>query len=69
MRADFQTMVDFGPRLTGSEPHNRYIAWLESEFTKAGCRLAPCDVYETSRWAVEAFGLDVLEGAGAGRDG
>lgn len=66
MRADFQTMVDFGPRLTGSEPHNLYVEWLEREFAKAGCELLPCDVYETSRWLAEDVRLNVLEGAGAG---
>src|SRR4051794_23360325 len=66
VRADFQRMVDFGPRLTGNDAHNRFIAWLEKEFTAAGCELLPCDIYETSRWEVGSFGLDVLEGAGAG---
>jgi hypothetical protein len=66
VRSDFQTMVDFGPRLTGSEPHNRYIAWLEREFAAAGCNVLPCDVYETDRWEVGTYGLDVLEGTGAG---
>src|SRR5439155_1185445 len=66
VRADVQTMVDFGPRLTGNDAHNRYIAWLEQEFEAAGCSLLPCDVYETSRWEVGTFGLDVLDGPGAG---
>jgi hypothetical protein len=44
VRKDFQRMVDFGPRLTGSASHSRYVAWLEREFVKAGLRLAPCDV-------------------------
>jgi hypothetical protein len=66
VRADFQRMVDFGPRLTGSDAHNRFIAWLEREFTAAGCRLLPCDVYQTSRWEVGRFGLDVLDGAAPG---
>lgn len=66
VRADFQTMVDFGPRLTGSASHNRYIQWLEREFVKAGLELLPCDVYETSRWSADQVALDLLEGAGAG---
>ncbi|MCW2990822.1 MAG: hypothetical protein JWM73_1416, partial [Solirubrobacterales bacterium] len=66
VRADFQTMVDFGPRLTGSDAHNRFIEWLEREFTAAGCELLPCDVYETSRWEAERFALDVLDGAAPG---
>jgi hypothetical protein len=59
-------MVDFGPRLTGNRAHNRFVAWLEREFVEAGCRLLPCDVYETSRWEVERFGLDLLDGPGRG---
>ena len=66
VRADVQRMVDFGPRLTGNDAHNRFIAWLEQEFEAAGCGLLPCDVYETSRWEVGSFGLDVLEGPDAG---
>jgi hypothetical protein len=66
VRADFQRMVDFGPRLTGSEPHNRFIEWLEQEFTAAGCELLPCDVYETSRWEVGTYGLDILDGSAPG---
>ena len=66
VRADFQQMVDFGPRLTGSEPHNRYIEWLQREFVKAGCELLPCDVYQTSRWLADTAGLDILEGSGSG---
>src|SRR3954453_12263418 len=67
VRADFQRMVDLGPRLTGSEPHNRYVEWLEREFTAAGCELLPCDVYETNRWSMQRYGLDLLEGSAAGR--
>ena len=66
VHADFKRMVDFGPRLTGSASHNRYIAWLEREFVKAGLKLRPCDVYETMRWQVQRFGLDVLEGSSKG---
>jgi hypothetical protein len=66
VRADFQRMVDFGPRLTGSDAHNRYIDWLEREFVKAGCRLLDCDMYQTSRWLAETVGLDILQGPGAG---
>src|SRR3954463_5958625 len=66
VRADFQRMVDFGPRLTGSEPHNRFLGWLQQEFTAAGCTLLPSDGLETNRWEVGSFGLDVLDGPGAG---
>jgi hypothetical protein len=66
VQADIQRMVDFGPRLTGSPAHNDYIAWLEQEFTAAGLQLLPCDTYETERWLAQDYGLDVLEGSGAG---
>ena len=59
VRADFQRMVDFGPRITGSEAHTAFVEWLEREFTAAGLELLPCDVYETSRWEVGRFGLEV----------
>jgi hypothetical protein len=59
-------MVQFGPRLTGSDAHNDYIAWLQEEFAAAGLQLLDCDVYETDRWLAESFDLTVLDGAGAG---
>jgi hypothetical protein len=67
VRRDFTTMVEFGPRLTGSDNHNRYIAWLEQQFVDAGLQLQPCDVYETERWAAETVDLTLLEGTGAGQ--
>src|SRR3954468_8421444 len=66
VRADFKRMVDFGPRLTGNRAHNRFVEWLEREFTGAGLELLPCDVDETSRWEVGLSGRDVLDGAGSG---
>ena len=66
VREDFTRMVEFGPRLTASPEHERYIGWLEDEFERAGLRLADCDGYTTDRWLVERFGLDILHGPGAG---
>ena len=66
VRADIQRMVDFGPRLTGTDAHNRFIAWLEREFIAAGCHLEPCDAFQTSRWSAESFGLELLGGPSAG---
>jgi hypothetical protein len=66
VRADFQRMVDFGPRLTGTEAHNRFLDWLEREFVKAGLDLLPCDEYETERWEAGRYGLELLEGPGVG---
>jgi hypothetical protein len=66
VRRDVQRVVDFGPRLTGNDAHNRFCEWLEREFSEAGLQLLPCDTFDTSRWEVGRFGLDVLEGQGAG---
>jgi hypothetical protein len=59
-------MVEFGPRLTASPQHERYIGWLEDEFERAGLRVLPCDGYSTDRWLARRFGLDLLEGRGSG---
>ena len=66
VRADFQRMVDFGPRLTASDSHNRYVAWLEQQFTQAGLQVLPCDTYSTERWLAQKVGLEILDGSGAG---
>lgn len=66
VRADFQRMVDFGPRLTGSQEHDRFVEWLEREFVDAGAKLLPCDDYAYERWSVGRFGLDVLDGGSPG---
>ena len=66
VRADNQRMVDFGPRLTGSPEHQRFIEWLQEELVDAGAQLLPCDDYEYERWSVGRFGLEVLDGASPG---
>jgi hypothetical protein len=66
VRADFTRMVEFGPRLTASDPHSLYIDWLEQEFTAAGLQMLPRDNYTTDRWLAQQVGLDILSGAGAG---
>jgi hypothetical protein len=66
VQREFQRMVNFGPRLTGSTSHNRYIAWLEEAFTRAGLELIPCDGYHTERWLAATYGMEVLEGPQAG---
>lgn len=65
VRAEFTKMVEFGPRLTGSPSHTRYIDWLEEQFTGAGLSLAPCDTYTTDRWSADQFGLQLIEGPAA----
>jgi hypothetical protein len=66
VRAEFTNMVEFGPRLTASDPHGRYIDWLEQEFVDAGLRMLPRDNYTTDRWLAQRVGLDVLNGPSAG---
>jgi len=66
VREQFTRMVEFGPRLTASPQHERYIGWLEDGFERAGLSLLECDGYATDRWLAETFGLQILEGRGAG---
>ncbi len=56
-------MVDFGPRLPGSEAHHQFIRWLKREFRKAGLSVRkPRKVYDATHWEAEQFSLDVLDG-------
>jgi hypothetical protein len=66
VRADFKRMVDFGPRLTASDAHDNYVAWLEHEFGRAGLDVLPRDDYVTDRWLAQKVGLDILEGPSVG---
>src|SRR5436305_3298572 len=66
VRAAFTRMVEFGPRLTASQPHAKYVAWLEREFKRAGLHLLPRDHYVTDRWLARKVGLQITEGPGAG---
>jgi hypothetical protein len=66
VRAEFTQMVQFGPRLTASAPHSRYIDWLEQEFVDAGLQMLPRDNYTTDRWLAQQAGLDILDGPSAG---
>jgi hypothetical protein len=56
-------MVAFGPRLTGSAAHNRYIAWLERGFAQAGCTLLPHDDHPLTLWQAKSYGLEILGGS------
>jgi hypothetical protein len=66
IRRDFTRMVEFGPRLTASRPHARYVDWLSGEFERAGLHLLPRTPYRTDRWLAGQVGLDILDGSGAG---
>jgi hypothetical protein len=65
VREEFTRMVEFGPRLTASANHERYIAWLEDEFERAGLQVADCDGYTTQRWLAERFGLEIFKDGAA----
>jgi hypothetical protein len=66
VRADYQRMVDFGPRLPGYVEHHRFCDWLEEQFVAAGLQLIPCDNYDYERWRPERAALAVLDGASPG---
>jgi hypothetical protein len=66
IRSDFQTMVDFGPRYTGTAGHARFIDWLEREFTKAGCVMLPREEWPLTVWEASGHRLDLLDGDRAG---
>jgi hypothetical protein len=66
VRRDFTTMVEFGPRLTASTNHAKYVEWLQEQFSDAGLELPECDTYTTDRWLTKTSELTLLEGAGAG---
>ena len=55
-------MVDLGARLTGTEAHERFCAWLETELTAAGLELLPPDEYHYDRWLTERIALEVFDG-------
>ena len=61
IRRDYQTMVDFGPRLPGSKNHLRFVDWLAREFRAAGLSTGPCESYAYTRWEPKRWGLDILE--------
>ena len=66
VRDEITAMVEFGPRLTASDPHARYVDWLEQEFSDAGLRVLPRDNFITDRWLAEEVGLQILDGPAAG---
>lgn len=59
VRADYQRMVDFGPRLPGYEEHLEFCDWIEDEFVKAGLELRPTDQIPYRRWRPGAISLKV----------
>lgn len=64
---DNATMVDFGPRFTGSRSHNDYLSWVREELERAGCQLLPDQDFPCNLWEAEHWGLTVLDGPFAGK--
>jgi hypothetical protein len=63
IREDFQRMVDFGPRLTGTRAHERFIDWVQDELERAGCLMYPRDQKPFTYWDAKRWGLDLVAGA------
>src|SRR5689334_7500866 len=67
VRADFQRMVDFGPRYTGTAGHAGFIDWLERELVKAGVQMYPRQSWPLEIWEASGYGLELLDGPAKGR--
>jgi hypothetical protein len=66
MYRDVKQMVDFGVRFTGTDAHNAFIDWLDDGFRSAGCAMLPRDEFPFTRWLVDDWSLELLEGPGKG---
>ena len=66
VREDVERMVGFGPRLTGTPAHARFIDWVQDELERAGCVSYPRDEKPFTYWNALRWSLDVLEGPNAG---
>jgi hypothetical protein len=66
VRRDIQRMVDFGPRLTGSLAHNRFIDWISSGLSGAGVTMLPRDQKPLVLWDATDYGLEILGGTSPG---
>jgi hypothetical protein len=66
LERDVQRMVDFGPRLTGSDSQNAYLDWLEKEFARAGCQILPRKTHAVELWEAQDYGLSLLQGPNPG---
>jgi hypothetical protein len=66
MYRDVKHMVDLGPRFTGSDAHNAFIDWLDEGFQSAGCQMLPRDEFAFTRWLVDDWSLELLDGPGKG---
>ncbi|MCL4286227.1 MAG: hypothetical protein KJ006_01105 [Thermoleophilia bacterium] len=67
VRADYQRMVDFGPRLPGYPEHNEFCDWIEDQLVKAGLQLLPSDEFRYRPWRPDPSSVS-LEVGGTGYD-
>jgi hypothetical protein len=65
IRRYVEEMVGLGPRLSGSPAHARWIDRLEDELSAAGVAVSR-DHFTFTRWSAGNWGLELLEGLGAG---
>ncbi|MEV8096782.1 twin-arginine translocation signal domain-containing protein [Kitasatospora sp. NPDC085879] len=63
--ADLNTMVGFGPRLTGSPAHHQYIDWLAQGMQQAGLTVQRTTQYFT-RWECTGKALAMNDGPAPG---
>ena len=60
-------MVGFGPRLTGTPAHDRFIDWVQDELERAGCVSYPRDEKPFTYWNAQRWSLELLGGPTPGR--
>jgi hypothetical protein len=63
---DCATMVDFGPRFTGSSSHNDFLAWVHDQLERLGCQVLPYDYHPCNLWLAERNELAILDGPFSG---
>jgi hypothetical protein len=66
IRDDVARMVGFGPRLTGTPAHDKFIDWVQDELERAGCVSYPRDQKPFTYWNAQRWSLDLLDGPSLG---
>jgi hypothetical protein len=65
IRAQVEAMVELGPRLTGSDAHNKWIDQLEQDWSRAGVTVSR-DHFTFTRCLASSWSLRLLDGGSAG---
>jgi hypothetical protein len=63
---DVARMVGFGPRLTGTPAHQRFIDWVQDGLERAGCISYPRDEKPFTYWNALRWSLDLLDASAPG---